>query len=52
MLESFDAEEFLHQLSNGAFDHRLHESLRELTQQQLEQVARLMTARLKRHASS
>ncbi len=39
---SFDAEAFCNALKSGAFDHRIHEELRKLTQSQLAEVSRLM----------
>ena len=43
----FNAEEFLDKLSQGAFDGRLTDEFRKLSDEQREQVALLMAKRLK-----
>jgi hypothetical protein len=43
----FDAAEFLERLNRGEFDGRVHQEIRKLSQEQLEQIALLMAKHLK-----
>jgi hypothetical protein len=45
MDEVFDAAKFIERLEQGAFDGRLHEEFRQLSREQLEQVAFLLANR-------
>ncbi len=47
MNRPFDAEEFVELMNRGAFEGRLTESIMGLSYEQLDQVALLMTNRLK-----
>jgi hypothetical protein len=42
----FDPDQFLEKLNQGLFDGRLNEEIQKLSSEQLEQIARLLTARL------
>jgi hypothetical protein len=58
-MDDFDIESFVDQLIEGEFDGRVQQMLRELSYEQLEAVARLISMRLdagdfsgKKHASA
>jgi hypothetical protein len=51
-LPPFDPEKFLSDLDSGAFDARLHESIRELTYEELCQVVELTLKRRHKAAAN
>jgi len=51
-MRHFNPKEFLRRLDEGVFDGRLHEELRKLSTDQLEQIAILVARRLRGEAKS
>jgi hypothetical protein len=52
MTSAFDAEEFFRSLVAGEFDQRLREKVRNLTREQLEEVALLMAGRIEKDVAN
>jgi hypothetical protein len=52
MDQEFSAAKFVEQFNRGAFDGQLHEELTNLSQEQLIEVAALLTARAKEKKKS
>jgi hypothetical protein len=51
LMDTFNAEQFLAKLNRGDFDGHLHDVLRKLSREQLEQVAALLIAKRARGLS-